>query len=190
MGIVVGDAQRNLVHIELAEADSARALQFFYCHAVSLRYIIGPELRAMRRAHARGLVQVFEGDWNTVQRTAIIAATDLHFGRARLRQRGVGRERNETVEVRFNSLDALEVRARQLQRRKLPRGNQFGALGDREAGEFRHGEPSCQAVIAQRLICRSAVEGRDPWCQRCQRAMICSGVSPALRSALTMRSLR
>ena len=68
-------------------------------------------------ANASSVDQVFQGERNTMQRSAPVAAPNLGFGLAGLRQGGFRRDRNERIQLRIELFDACQARGRQFDRR-------------------------------------------------------------------------
>src|SRR5207253_3524505 len=76
------------------------------------------ERRAAGGEDPASRVDVLVADRNAEERARDVAAAERGFGRSGVRQRPVGGYGHERVELRIQALDALEVRARQLDRRE------------------------------------------------------------------------
>ena len=109
------------MHVQLAEEDRARLAQSFDDKGIVLRDVVFEQRTARRRRHAAHIEQIFDREWNAVQRAAILAARNLIGGDARFVQCALGSEGDEGVDLRIDRLDALQADLRQLQRRDVLR---------------------------------------------------------------------
>ena len=103
-GPVVRDGRRaavgELVHVELAEEHRARVAQLAHALGVLARDAVRVH-RARRRRQNPGRVDVvLQRERNAVQRPAPLAARELGFERARLRERLLGEHRDVGVHLR------------------------------------------------------------------------------------------
>ena len=76
MGVDAGDAEGELVHVQLAQEDGAGGLEPDRRLRVLLRHALGHDLGAGGGADAGGIEQVLEGDGYAVKGPLIVAAGD------------------------------------------------------------------------------------------------------------------
>ncbi len=98
-------------------------------------------------ADAGGVDQILERERNAVQRAAPVAAPNLGFGLACLRQRGLRGHGNECIQSRIQLLDACQALGRQLDRRDRALAEQFAGLPEWIAASPRS---SCQGILSSR----------------------------------------
>src|SRR5262245_5288934 len=129
---------RELVHVELAEHDGARARQTRHDRRIPRGYGIGEDLRAAGRADALGRVEVLRRPGHTVQRSGDLTGYQVGLGGARRLQRGVGGDRDERANLGVERRDALEVRPDDLDRRDFLGGDHPPEVGHRRPDEIGH----------------------------------------------------
>src|SRR5207237_517036 len=89
-----------------------------------------------RRENAAGIEEILEAERNAVQGPAIAAGLDLGFSLLRLLSREIGGDGDESIELRIDRVDALEVRFDELDRRELALANEIRELSNGEKTEF------------------------------------------------------
>ena len=109
--------------------------------AVRVADVVGQQLRAVRRAHARHRQRVLGGERDAVQRADLVAARERRVGRDRLLARLIQPRQHERVDRRVALGDPRRVCVDQLDRRDLAlahraRHPRRGALG--EVGQVRN----------------------------------------------------
>src|SRR6185503_11913887 len=126
----------ELVHVELAEKHGARVAQLTHDFGIFSRYAVGIHGARGRRQNAGRVDVVLEADRNAVQRAAILAADDLGLECARLLERALRRDRYIGVDARVDALDAIEIRAREIDGRQIARRDAATGFRDREARQI------------------------------------------------------
>ena len=86
----------ELVHAEFAEEDRARFPEFDDRRRIAIGKPIPQHRRVASRANSFSGVEVFESDWNAMQRPAIFAAVQFLLGLFALAQ--IGGNGDETVQ--------------------------------------------------------------------------------------------
>ena len=91
-------------------ADDYRAggFQTGYNVRVFMRNPVFENSAGGRRPHTRSVDQIFQANWNPVQRPAPVAGMDLMFGTVRFREGGVGHNRDECVQGWIEALDFVQ----------------------------------------------------------------------------------
>jgi len=139
MGVLVGDAERPLVKVQLAEEHRARRPQPLDDRAVPLGNPVAVDARPTRRPHAGGVVQILQRDGDPVQRAAIDSIREVGIGALRLVERAVGGEGDECAKLAVVPRDAIEARANEIDRRHAARVDQRGGGLQREQRDVAHG---------------------------------------------------
>jgi len=114
MRVLIRDAERPLVQIELAQEDSTRSSQPLDDRAVPLGYAVSEDARSARRAHAGRVVEILQRDGDPMEWSAIHAVRKVRIGPLRFRERALGRESDERAEVSVVGSDAIEAGADQI----------------------------------------------------------------------------
>ena len=114
MRVLIRDAERPLVQVELAQEDSTRSSQPLDDRAVPLGYAVSEDARSARRAHTRGVVKILQRDRDPVKRAAIDAVRKIRIGALRFRERALGREGDEGAELAVMASDAIEAGAHEI----------------------------------------------------------------------------
>ena len=94
------------------------------------------------RRQARVIDDVLEAVRHAVEWATQGATLNLRLGAARVFQRELGGEAEESIEIPVVLLDAVDQRLGVLNGRELPRAQQFGGLGNGEPGEVGNRSPS------------------------------------------------
>jgi hypothetical protein len=108
MRVVVRHAERPLVHVQLADDHGAGPAKPLDDVRVAVGDTIREELRPRRRANARGIEQILERDRHPAERPDVIAAPPRVLDVVRGRQRLLGRDGDERVDLGVARRDALE----------------------------------------------------------------------------------
>jgi hypothetical protein len=114
--VLVRDAERPLVEVELPEEHGTRRSQLPDDGAVLLGHAVAEDARTARRSKAGGVVQILERDGDPVQRAAIDAVREVVVGAFRLGERGLGRERDEGAQLAVVARDPVEACAYEIDR--------------------------------------------------------------------------
>ena len=133
--VVARDAERQLVHVGLAENDRAGVEQSLHGRRVFLRDEVAQRGRARGVRQARHVHVVFDDQRHAVQHALRRAGGELGIRAPRRLQRGRAVEGDERVEVAVG-LGAREIGLRQLDARDLLRADQRRRVGDAELGEI------------------------------------------------------
>ena len=124
------------MQVQLANNHRARLLQLANQFSVFGWNAVAILIASSRGADSRCIEQIFQADRNAVQRPSPAARHDFGLGLARLLQRRLRRNRDESIQSRIQLPDARETCARELQRGELARANLFRGFGYREHGIY------------------------------------------------------
>ena len=119
-GLRPGRVRGGFAHVErpelgrhgLAEDREARSADASHQLVVTLGDAVGPQLRAVRGADARGVVQVLDRDRDTAEVRHVFAAAECLLGPRGGVERVLGRHGDVRAESWVDALDALEVQLR------------------------------------------------------------------------------
>ena len=123
---------RELVGLQLAQQYATGFKQQARGGRVFRGNIFFADLGTTGRQDALGVVDVLQRERNAVQRPAVTSSRDIGFGYACLLAREVESARDERVQLRFESLDALDQRFGVFERREFARADEVGRFGDGE----------------------------------------------------------
>src|SRR5688572_6063361 len=123
-------APRKLLHVLLADEHGACVLEEPNDVRVFSRDAFRKQCAPAGRLYARCINQVFQSDRDAMQWTTPLAGANLAFSRARLGQRTVVHDGDESVEYWIELLDASETGVREIYRRDLFPAQQFRGFRD------------------------------------------------------------
>ena len=106
--VAAGRAERELVQVELARHDGASLLELGVHRRVRVGNPVAEETAASSRRNACGVDQVFECDWNPVQRTQVPSVAQQVVRSRRLLTRQLGRNRDVGIEQRLSRFQPRE----------------------------------------------------------------------------------
>src|ERR1700676_348109 len=106
----------ELVHVQLADDNGSRGLETPNYFRILRRHTIGEDRAGGCSAYAGCVDQIFQSNWNAVQRSAPSAALALGFEFACLRQRLLAHDRDVRVERRVEFLDSVQALLSKLDR--------------------------------------------------------------------------
>jgi hypothetical protein len=103
-------AERELVHVELAEQNRAGVSQSAYDRGVLFGNPAREYSRPARRPDAGRLEEILDRDRDPVQRASMLPASDLVIGAGGFLSRTIGEHRDEAVELPVEPFDARNTR--------------------------------------------------------------------------------
>jgi len=115
---------------ELAEHDRTRLGQTPDRSCILCRHMVDHHLRMPCGRNAFGLIDVLQADRDAVQRPAQTPCDNLGLGRASRRERLVGEDTDERVELAVEPLDARQAALYELDRGELALGDKRTSFGD------------------------------------------------------------
>ena len=137
-------AGAELGRVGLADDDRAGAAQAGDDQRVCRRDVVAVDRRAVGRPHARGVLEVLDGDRQAVQRPGRLVARERGVGRRGPAQAQLGVEGDDRVEQRVDRLDAGQVRLHDLHAAHLAPADRGRQLGRAPAPQLvAHGRHPC-----------------------------------------------
>ena len=145
-------AVRALGQLRLAEDHGAGAFEPVHHGRRVIGLAIGHHSRPARRADTLDRAQVLYGDRNPVERSAVLASSDLHLGPPGGFQSGLWEHGRERVQLRLDTLDPIQRSLRRLDRRELARPQQARELAQRQCMDlwFCHAQSLQPGLIPAR----------------------------------------
>ena len=125
-------ARAPLRRVGLAQHDRAGLSQAPDLQRIGDRHVIAVGRRAIRRADARGVLQILVCDRQAVQQRQLLATGAPAVGLVRSRECALGRARHDRVDERLDALDTRQVRRDELTRRARARPQCTRLLGRRQ----------------------------------------------------------
>jgi len=140
----------ELVQIIFSDDDRPRVPQSPNQFRVVRRDAVRTQRARRRRTHSRHVDQILQRHRNPMQRPPPLPAQNLSLGPPRLRQRRLSHHRNERIERRVQSLDALQALPRNLHRRNFPPTQLSAQLRNRNQVSHCHVDTAEPIVKPQR----------------------------------------
>ncbi len=125
-----GRAERELMKVGLADEHRAGLAQTACHRRVGRRHVILAHERPGRRGRAFAVDQILERERNAVQRSEVAAAGDFFVSLARARQRLIGGDGDERIQLRIELRDRRQAILGDLLGRDLPRRDLRRELSD------------------------------------------------------------